>query len=355
MMGTIAYPGNGVTMTRLVYLGSYTPDSSAPGNGSGISVYRQDAASGGLTPVGDVTPVSGPSFLAWHPTGRFLYAVTERRDGSVNAYAVDGAALRPLGARPTGGVDPCHLSVDPTGRYLVTANYGSGSVSVHPIATDGSLGERVDLVQHKGSGPVTERQEGPHAHQARFDPAGRYLLVNDLGTDTITAYRLEGGRLAEAARTALPAGTGPRHLAFGPGHLVYLAGELSSTVTALSYDAESGALTVLGSARTTGYDGDNFPSEIAASADGRYVYVANRGANTVGVLATSPTGVRLVAEVATGGDWPRNLILLDGFLYVANQNSDTVGIFRVDAETGIPEPAGSLAVPSPAVLLASLS
>lgn len=342
-------------MTRLVYLGSYTPDSSAPGTGTGITVYRQDPVSGELDPAGDATPVSGPSFLAWHPTGRFLYAVTERRDGSVNAYAVDGAALRPLGARPTGGVDPCHLSVDPTGRYLVTANYGSGSVTVHPIATDGSLGDRVDLVQHKGSGPVTDRQEGPHAHQARFDPAGRYVLVNDLGADTITAYRLEGGKLAEAARTALPPGTGPRHLAFGAGDRVYLAGELSSTVTALSYDAASGALTVLGAARTTEHEGDNFPSEIATSADGRYVYVANRGANTVGVLAAEPAGVRLVGEVATGGDWPRHLVLLGDFLYVANQNSDGVGIFRVDGDTGVPEPAGALAVPSPACLLASLS
>ncbi|GAA3521580.1 lactonase family protein [Actinocatenispora rupis] len=340
---------------RFVHLGSYTPDSSAPGRGAGVTAYRQDPGSGALTPVGDVTPVSGPSFLAWHPTGRFLYAVTERQDGSVNGYAVDGAALRPLGSRPTGGSDPCHLSVDPTGRYLVTANYGSGSVSVHPIATDGSLGERVDLVQRKGSGPVTDRQEGPHAHQARFDPAGRYVLVNDLGTDTVTAYRLEGGKLVESARTALPAGTGPRHLAFGAGDRVYLAGELDSSVTALEYDAGSGALTAVGSVRSTGYDGVSFPSEIAASADGRYVYVANRGPNTVCVLAAEPAGVRLVAEVGTGGDWPRHLLLLGDFLYVANQNSDTVGIFRVDGDTGVPEPAGSLAVPSPACLIASLS
>lgn len=333
-----------------LYIGSYTPDSSGGGSGVGISRLAADPGSGALRADGPVTPVPGPSYLAWHPSGRFLYATSECPDGAVSAFAVAGAELRPLGSRPTGGADPCHLSVDPTGRWLVTANYTSGSVAVHPIGDDGALGERTALVQHTGSGPVADRQEGPHAHQARFDPTGEYLLVNDLGTDTITTYGLAGGTLAAVTATSLPPGTGPRHLVF-TGNRVHVAGELASTVT--TFDYRAGALSPVGSVPSTAHrrGGDNFPSEIAASADARFVYVANRGEDTVTAFAAGDTGLTAIAEVPCGGEWPRHLALAAGHLYVANQYSGDVAIFRLDPDTGIPAQTGSHPLPSPACVL----
>lgn len=335
-------------MTTL-YIGSYTPDSSGHGTGVGISRLAVDSATGALSADGPVTPTPGPSYLAWHPTGRFLYAANELLDGTVSAFAVEGAQLRPLGSsRPTGGADPCHLSVDPTGRWLVTANYTSGSVAVHPIGDDGALGERSTLVQHRGSGPVTDRQEGPHAHQARFDPAGEYLLVNNLGTDTITTYRLDGGALVEVAVTELPPGTGPRHLVF-TGDRVHVAGELASTVT--TFDYRAGTLSLVGSVPSTGHrrGAVNYPSEITT--DGRYVYLANRGEDTVSTFAPTATGLDLVSEVPTGGEWPRHLVPVDGHLYVANQNSGAVAVFDLDPDTGVPSQTGSFPLASPACIL----
>lgn len=333
--------------TRTVYIGSYTPDSSGAGTGVGISRYEADPATGALAPAGDPTPVSGPSFLAAHPTGRWLYATGEAPDGVVHAFAVEpDGALRALGDRPTGGADPCHLSVDPTGRWLVTANYTSGSVAVHPIGPDGALGERSTLLAHEGGGPDPDRQEGPHCHQARFDPAGRHLLVNDLGNDTVTTYRLVDGGLVTVASARVPAGTGPRHLAFGAGERVYLAGELGSTVGSFRYDAESGELTPLTTvAASATAPADNFPSEIACSPDGSRVYVANRGANSVAVFDAdlAPLG-----ETPSGGQWPRHLALVGDHLYVANQNSGTVAVFRTGTSL---TPVGSLDVPSPACVL----
>jgi 6-phosphogluconolactonase len=358
-MGAVLVVENGAEMTdrktRLVYIGSYTPDSSGGGRGTGISVFRQDPASGSLTPAGPDTPVSGPSFLAWHPSGQYLYATNERPDGAVTAFAVDDdGGLRALGSSSTGGADPCHLSVDPTGSHLVTANYSSGSVSIHPIGPDGTLGERTDLVRHEGTGPDPERQEGPHAHYARFDPAGSYVLVNDLGTDRIHAYRIVDGKLVSGPVTDLPAGTGPRHLVFGADNRVYVTGELDSTVSTFDYQPETGGLTLVDRVSSTGREAEepNYPSEIVRSADSRYVYVANRGRNTVATFGTGSDGLHLLGEVHTGGDWPRHLMLLGDHLYVANQNSHTVGVFGLDPQTGLPAPVGTVAVPSPACLLA---
>ncbi|BCJ33613.1 hypothetical protein Athai_11160 [Actinocatenispora thailandica] len=340
---------------RLIFIGCYTPDSSGGGRGTGIAVYRQDPGSGALTVAGETVTAPGPSFLAAHPTGRYLYAVAERPDGAVRGYAVDGAGLTPLGAeQPTGGSDPCHLSVDPTGRWLVTANYTSGSVSVHPIEPDGSLGERTDLVQHTGSGPNTGRQEGPHAHQARFDPAGRYLLVNDLGTDTVHTYLLRDGRLVQQRAAQLPPGTGPRHLAFAGDDRVYLAAELGSSVTPAGYQPRTGTLSFGSPVPTTTRDRENYPSEITTSPDGRFGYLANRGANTVAVFDLDGATPRLRTEVPTDGDWPRHLVLSGDHLYVANQNSDTVAVFQRDAGTGALRQTGSVAVPSPACVLPAL-
>jgi 6-phosphogluconolactonase len=351
------------TVGPLIYVGSYTPDSSGGGTGTGISAYRQDPATGALVEAGPVTPVSGPSWLATDPTGRYLYATNERPDGAVSAFAIgrDGGLtpIGPTGGRPTGGADPCHLSVDDTGRWLLAANYTSGGVTLFPLGPDGVPGEGTLIPLDGTPGPDTDRQDGSHTHQAKVVPGTDLVLVNDLGLDQTVAFHLIGGQLGGADGTPGPAavthlapGTGPRHLAV-TGELVHVAGELDSTVT--TYRLAGGELT--GPVSTVPASGGkrgvrNYPSEVAASPDGRFVYVANRGEDTVATFAVSDAGLGPVGELPSGGEWPRHLLLVGDHLYVANQNSGTVAVFARDAATGALAPAGTLDVPSPACLLA---
>lgn len=318
-----------------------------------MTVARQDPASGALETVA-VTQVPSPSFLAWHPDGRHLYAVHEKADGMVTAFATDGTGrLEPLNTRPTGGAGPCHLVVHPAGGHLVTANYGSGSVTVHPLRADGRLGERTDLVQHQGSGPRKGRQDGPHAHQVRVTPDGRYVLAVDLGADAIFVYRLDlaTGKLSPAGKAHTEPGAGPRHLVFGPAHTVHVACELDSTVTSFSF--ANGVLTRRATIYSTVEGSGNYPSEIALSADARFVYLANRGRDLVTVFAVAGAKLRPMVDVPAGGAWPRHLAVVGGYLYVANQHSHQVVCFRLDPDTGLPEPTRSaLEVPNPACVLA---
>ena len=300
--------------------------------------------------------IHNPSYLALAPDGGTLYAVLERPEGGrVAAFAVDGDGLRALGSQPTGGTSPCHLSVHPTGRYVLTANYASGSVAVHRIHDDGSLGERTDLVHHAGSGPVRDRQEGPHAHMVVTEPSGRYVLAVDLGTDTVYRYRLdaETGRLIAHGEMTLPAGTGPRHLTFHPdGRRAYLAGELDSTVRVLEPEVLAVGHPV--STVPAGVAVANLPSAIRVSADGRFCYVANRGHDSISVLVIDegPADLQLATTVPCGGEHPRDLVLTGEWLYVANQSSGSVTSFRVDPTTGVPTATGiSLETPSPSCIL----
>ena len=342
--------------TRLVYIGSFT--KGAGGEGTGISLARQDTSTGALELVGLVAETSSPAFLAWHPDGRHLYALNEVGEASVLAYSVDddGGLTEVGGSQPTGGKGACHLAVHPSGRYLLTANYGSGHISVHPIGPDGALGERTDLVLHKGSGPDPSRQEGPHAHHVRVDPSGQQVLAVDLGVDAVLTYTLDldSGTLTPGPVAKTAPGAGPRHLAFAPDGLVHVAGELDSTVTTYSLDPASGTMEQRGVSPSTlqPAPGDNYPSEIAISADGRFLYVANRGLDVIGTLSVAGADVSPVADVPTGGAWPRHLAVFGGHLYVANERSHEVTHFVLDAETGIPRQASDvLQIPSPACIL----
>jgi 6-phosphogluconolactonase (cycloisomerase 2 family) len=346
-----------VTTSRLVYIGSFT--TGAGGEGTGISLARQDPTTGALELVGVVAETVSPAFLAFHPNGRYLYAVNEQADASVVAYAVEeDGTLRELGSQPTGGVGACHLTVHPSGRYVLTANYGSGHVSVHPIADDGSLRPRSDLVQHVGSGPNQARQEGPHAHQVRVDPSGRWVLAVDLGIDAILTYSLDldTGRLTPGPVAATAPAAGPRHLAFGADGTVHVAGELNSTVTTFTLDATTGRLEPRGVAPSTVAEAPetNYPSEIAISDDARFLYVANRGLDVIGTLSVSGAEVKPVADTPTGGAWPRHLAVIGDHLYVANERSHEVTHFVLDERTGVPRRASDvLQTPSPACILAA--
>ncbi|MCK1819695.1 lactonase family protein [Streptomyces sp. XM83C] len=320
---------------RPLYLGTYT---SAEGGGAGIGVAAYDPVTGRITGRGTLRGVADPSYLAVHPDGRTLYAVRERDDGAVTAVRLaDGEVL---GSRATGGVGPCHLSVHPSGRWLLSANYGSGSVAVHPIGADGALGVRADLVVHREPAPGPG-QEGPHAHQVVTSPDGRHVLAVDLGTDTVYTYRLDPrtGRLAEVARARTRPGSGPRHLTFHPGgRYAYLANEVDDTVTVCAYDPATGRLTV-GAPQGTGSGREtNYPAQLLVTADGAYAFLANRGHDSIARYAVEAGGarLRLLGTVPSGGEFPRQIAFSpDGrLLFAAHQRSGTVTVFRVDAAGG---------------------
>ncbi|MBM2618721.1 lactonase family protein [Actinoplanes sp. LDG1-06] len=326
---------------ELLFVGGYTSDKG--GDGEGITRLRRDPATGSLTGPEVVAPTPSPSFLVQHPTLPLLYAVNELDpDGTVSAFAVasDGS-LTPVSSRPTGGSDPAHLAVTAGGRHLLVANYGTGSVAVFPLDPEGALGERSDLLTLEGSGPVTDRQAGPHAHMVF--PVRDEVLIADLGSDHVWRARLDpvAGRLTMLTpAVAAKPGTGPRHVRFSPDGALFVVGELGGDLSWWR-PAADGSLDLAGQAATTTAGGENYPSEIVVRPDGRFVYVANRGPNTVATFSWDGEAAVLVAETPVGGDWPRHMILVGDHLYVTNQRSQSVTTFRVDPETGVPVALGT--------------
>jgi 6-phosphogluconolactonase len=327
----------------LLYVGSYAG-----------TISTVDARESKPKVIATTEGIANPAFLAAHPNGNWLYAIDEADEGSVTAFAIDeNDGLKKLNTQSTGGSITAQLVVDPSAKFLLSVNYGSGSVAVHPLNSDGSIGERTDLVQHYGEGPEKERQEGPHAHVVRFAPDGRYALVADLGIDQLITYALADSKLNRVTATQLPPGTGPRHLVFGPDNSVYAVGELDSTIRGFAYDPESGELTAVGVLPATIDQNGvrNYPSEIAISDDGRFCYVANRGRDVITAFAVSGGTVRAKADVPVGGEWPRHLATAGDRLWVANQNSGNLTAYTLD-RFGIPQPAGeSLQVNAPACIL----
>ncbi|OKI30265.1 6-phosphogluconolactonase [Saccharothrix sp. CB00851] len=331
------------------YLGTYT---SWAGGGTGLGLGAYDPATGVLRVTGVVPDVPNPSFVI--DAGRWVYAVNEKSDGEVTALAVGADGVpKVVGSRSTGGADPCHLVLHR--GFLLSANYSSGSVAVHPVLREGGLGERTDLVVHSGAGPDPDRQDGPHAHQVLPDPTGEFVLAVDLGTDSVYSYRLsDEGKLTAAATARVHAGAGPRHLAFHPsGKYAYIANELDSTIVVAAYDR--GVLTPGPKVSTlpagTPTTPRNYPAEILVSRDGRFVYLSNRGHDSVAVFAVERGGavLRLVEATPVGGKFPRHLTLdaSGRFLLAANQNSDNITTFAVDRATGELRQTGTTASPIP--------
>lgn len=350
----------------LVYVGTYTH----PGKSEGIYVYRVEADSGALSHLYTVADVPDPAFLAFSPDNRFLFAVNWLKEyegtpgGAVSAFAVDPTTgkLSFLNRQPSGGVNPCHLCVDPSGHYVLVANHESGTVAVLPIGPDGCLGVPSDVVQHRGSGP-RPTQLGPHAHYVAFDPDGRFVLACDKGADRVMVYHLDTvkGRLVahDTADALLHAGAGPRHLVFSPGgSFVYVNNEQDSTVSVFVYDASGGALRHIRTETTLPptYDGKNTSSEIAIHPSGRFLYVSNRGHNSIAIFGVDVGTGRITSlgHQQSGGRKPRFFAINPGgsLLYAANQESDCVVLFRIDQSTGLLSPTGEVThVPTPVCLL----
>ncbi|MGW4469056.1 lactonase family protein [Nonomuraea sp. NPDC004354] len=309
-----------MSVVKHLFIGGYGPDIVVAGKD--LAVLARAAA-------------HKASFLAFHPAMPVLYAVGEDDRGTVSAYSVAADRPAPLGERSSEGGQPCHVAVHPGGRLLAVANYGDGVVSLHELDENGAFAGEPVVLTHHGSGPVWERQERPHAHQIVFHQD--VLHVCDLGTDEIRRYALDG-RALEFVK--LPAGMGPRHLVFD-GDRCHVAGELDAMVR--SYDSHWNELAAAPASQAPG---TNYPSHIEAADD--YVYVANRGPDTIAVLRR--TDLAPVTEVSSGGAWPRHFAIDGAAMYVANQTDDAVSVLSLHG--GLPRPTGGrIEVVAPACVL----
>jgi 6-phosphogluconolactonase len=342
----------------LFYVGTYTEDGS---KSKGIYAYRFDASTSEITSLGLAAETTNPSFVALHPSGRFLYAVNEvgnykgPNSGGVSAFSIDHATgkLTFLNEVPSRGADPCYIVVDKTGKYVLVANYTGGSVAVFPVLADGKLGEASAFVQHTGHGTDPKRQEGPHAHSVDLSPDNRFAMVDDLGLDELLVYKFDSAKGSLTANdppfAKLDAGAGPRHFVLRPdGKFAYVVAEMGHTVTVFSNDAASGRLQTLQTVTTLPKDfkGRNDDAEIQVHPSGKFLYASNRGDDSIAIYAIDGSKGTLtqVGIVPTGGKEPRSFeIDPTGTLLLAdNQKSDNIVVFRIDPKTGGLTPTGQM-------------
>ena len=353
LMSTVASVSAGEKLW--VYFGTYTK-----GDSKGIYRAEFDTSTGKLSAAQVAAEVKDPSFLAIHPDGKHLYAVSEVNDtdgkpvGGVVGFQLNPAngELTKINGQSSGGAGPCHLIVDPSGKNVLAANYTGGSVICLPIKDDGSLEEAASFIQHEGSSVDPRRQAGPHAHSINTAPGNHFAVAADLGLDKILIYRFdpETGSLKpnDPAFVRTPQGGGPRHFAFHPnGKFAYTNNEILLSVTAFEFNGERGILNPLQTTSTV-EDGTplkgNSTAEVRVHPNGKYVYVSNRGPNSIAAFKIDQnTGLlERVGIVSTGGKTPRNFNLTpDGkWLLAANQDSKNVVVFKINDETGLPEPTG---------------
>jgi 6-phosphogluconolactonase len=335
-----------------VFIGTYTGPKS-----KGIYRCEIDLKTGKLGEPEVAAEVARPSFLAVHPTQRFLYAVGEmgqfggKKGGAVSALSLDPKTgkLALLNQGSSGGADPCHLVVDAAGKHVLVANYSGGSVEVLAIGADGKLGETTAFEQHKGTSVDKSRQEGPHAHSINLDRANRFAFVADLGLDKVVVYRYDAdkGTLTPAEPASVAPGSGPRHFAFHPdGKHAYVINEMANTSTAFAYDPESGVLKTLQTVPTLpeSFKGKSWTAEVQVHPSGKFVYGSNRGHNSIAVFTVNPKTGELTpaGHQAENIKTPRNFgIDPNGdFLVVANQDGDSLVVFRINQETGALETTG---------------
>ena len=333
------------TNRYLAFVGTYTSKTDS----KGIYAFEFDAGSGKLTPKGLATETPDPSWVVVHPSGKFAYTANEAGpQSSITAFSIDPklAKLTRLNQLPAEGQDPCHMSFDKTGKYLLVANYSSGNVVVFPILGDGRLGEHTANVKDGGApGPNKERQEAPHAHWVSVSPDNRFVLVSDLGLDAILLYRFEAVKGAltpnDPPAAKLAAGAGPRHAAFSvDGRFVYVVNELNSTVTVFAFDGSRGALSdpQVVSTLPKAFQGRNDTAEIVLHPDGKWLFASNRGHDTIAVFSVDSVRGKLepTGEFATGGKEPRHFAIdpTGQFLLAENQNSNRIVVFRIDPGKG---------------------
>ena len=346
-----------------VYVGASTRKTS-----KGIYVSKLDAESGAFTEPRLAAETLNPLFLKIHPNGRTLYAAgelpgTQSTQGGVSAYSIDPASgkLTFLNQAPSRGGQPIYLDVDKTGKTLLMANYGSGSVAALPLKNDGSLGEITSFIQHEGSSVNPQRQAGPHAHCVEVSPNNKFALVPDLGLDKILVYRLNAAlskiEPAEPPFLKIRDGSGPRHVTFHPKKAVaYLINELSSTITVMRWNGSRGSVTEVQTLSTlpADYTGRNATAEVRVHPSGEFLYGSNRIHNSISLFAIQSDGtLRLVENTPTEGQIPNSFALdpTGRWLVTVNQNSDTVVSFSINPADGRLKATGHvLQVDSPAAV-----
>ena len=371
--GTLRARSKGTQGPLLAYVGTFssplrdvlpTQVDLPPGNGRGIHLFRVDRDSGSLTPAGIQEIGTSPSCLVTNADGTRLYSTNEtdrvgdRKEGTVSAFAIDRSDghLTLLNTVRSGGAGPTFVSLHPSGRFLLVANYFGGSVAVLPIQPDGHLGDATDIKNDAGTIGPTRAKHAPtgsfaisghdrtHSHMIRADADGRFVLHTDLGLDRIFVWRFDeqAGRLTpgDPPSIALPPGDGPRHFDFHPnGRWLYSIQEEGSTVARFDYEAESGRLTPRQTISTLppGFAGSNYCSGILVSADGRFVYAGNRLHDSIAIFSVGTDGdLTYLGEEWTRGDYPRsfNFDPNGRFLSSCNQRGDNIAVFRVDRKTG---------------------
>jgi 6-phosphogluconolactonase len=336
-----------------VYIGTYTG-----GQSKGIYVCEFDAGTGKLSEPRLAAAAVNPSFLALHPQGKFLYAVSEIADfsgektGAVAAYSIAPSGdLKLLNQQSCGGGGPCHLVVDSSGGSVLVANYGGGSVAALPIGNDGRLGKAKSVIQHQGSSVNKSRQSEPHAHSINLDPASHFAFAADLGMDKVLVYRFDAklGTLEANDPPSAPVapGSGPRHFAFHPsGKYAYVINELANTVTAFSYNAHHGALKEIQTITTLPEDfkGTSYTAEVVVHPSGKFLYGSNRGHDSLAIFTVDQETGKLSAagHASTGGKTPRNFNIdpTGHYVLAANQDAGTIVVLRVDQHNGALTPRG---------------
>jgi 6-phosphogluconolactonase len=349
------------------WIGTYTISDGTSTGSSGIYAFQWDTQQGVMSRIHPVGKTSNPSFLALHPSGRYLYAVNEDAPSSgtdhITAFAIGDAgspeSLRPLGTVSSQGLAPCHLSIDASGKWLFVANYLSGTIAVYPIQSDGRLGQAHQVIQQKGSGPFLPNQESAHAHEVVLSPDEHFLLAADLGADRIFVYGFDAatGSLTPTARQAvvLPAGYGPRHLVFSKdGRTIYVVTELKPAVVTFRWNAQQGSMTQLGVTSTlpAADPAEHEAAEIVLHPNGKLLYASNRGhSNTIAIFRIDHDGLPVPAgHVSSNGTVPRffNIDPSGKFLIAANQGSGNLVTFAIDPTSGALTRVGTpVSVPAP--------
>ncbi|MBZ0287709.1 MAG: lactonase family protein [Anaerolineae bacterium] len=353
--------------TTLVYIGTYThPEGHVrESKGQGIYTYELDPATGKLTYHALTGGIENPSYLALDSGHRYLYAVAEVSswtEGQCFAYRVDptDGALTYINQQSTLGGAACYVTVDHANRCVLVANYGGPiGVVAFPIREDGGIAPASSSATHQGSGPVTSRQQEPHAHCAVPDATNHYVFVPDLGIDKLMGYKFDSatGQLTPntTPSVSLAPGGGPRHFVFHPnGKFAYVIQELSSTITALAYDGDNGSLQVLQTISTLppNYAGESSCAALQIHASGKFLYGSNRGHNSIAAFAVDEQTGKLtpVGHQSTQGDTPRDFAIdpTGTYLLAANQDSDTVVTFKIDPTSGGLQETGQVAdIPTP--------
>jgi 6-phosphogluconolactonase len=359
----------------LVYVGTYTEKirfgtgQIFEGQGEGIHIYGLDPSTGSLTPLFTAGEIKNPSYLAFHPNRRLLYAVNELKSyngeatGTLSAFALDpdSGQLEFINRVATHGTDPCHVTVDGTGRCALVANFASGSIAVLPIREDGGLEEASEVIQHRGSSLDPIRQSGPHAHSVTLDASNRFAYVPDLGLDSLMIYRFdaERGKLKPHEQNCFETkpGAGPRHFVFHPGNShAYLINELDSTIVSMGYDQEGGTVKEIQTvpALPKLFRGRSTCADILVDPSGSFLYGSNRGHDSIAIyrIDNSSGKLALVGHESTRGKTPRNFTIDPSgtFLMAANQDTNSIVCFRIDHQNGRLTPAGQISAPTPVCL-----